>query len=872
MLAVSANASAFSWEQPVKISDPPPESGHVVWGNDALGLDVIHSEMNAAGVVQAGWMTSNEAGNAPWRTMGATRAATGAWASPQLISGQFGSDTGSLWGIEVEPDGDAVAMLRGTNPAGSGTGLYLSRRPAGGAWTTPILASPNVQGYVGYEQSPPQMAVDGSGNVAVFYRLTTFGDAVTVRRADWDTDAPLTAPTDTPIHTSTGGTSVSVGGYVERDGVDMNDSGAGIAVIFDQDDGHTYATTKGSTGGWSALTKVTSTAGLGGGVAGVDANGNAHVILGGGTHEATKPAAGSWSSVTEIPIADWGPGGMPRSVYIGRDGRAIMTIARPTSTFDEWATMAYSGGSWADPVPVPVTELMWSGADIEVVIDSNGNEHVAWAGTQNVDDGLWATRRPAGGSFGTPQEIDQRAASNHLLDLDELLVDADGEPVVVYQKHSDLMSSRGGDFPRAAVTPTSVDFGSLEVGSPASTRTVTLSNTGDAVLDVSGVQLNGPFTHNNPDCFGDDLNPGESCEIQLSFQATDTAPKSGSLVFTHNAAGGPTTVTLTGSGHNPRGNPQLNSAELQFGTREIGTVFPEDGVQGLPATLTNAGPGPIHISSVAVPFPYEASNPVGCNNLTLPANHSCTIFVKFRPVHAEETVRTLSFLTDDLASPHQITLRGTGKPAPEGGGSSEPTPQQAGTSDAKEAANGLPNLIPASDFQKNGLKIPLNIDLANTQVNGQADGIIASGGGNLLGQAGTNIIASDGVSFVGQANVNNLLGQAGTNKLRAAQSSVTVKCPSKVLKKNKKAKCRRVILISGNVFLPLPGPATLTVRPTATFNKALKQAIAYAKAQRKKGKKGKKVAPFKLEFATIIRPGGPTAPGYYQPKALTIKP
>lgn len=879
-LAIPGSAPAFSWEEPTRFDIPALES-HIF-----PSVFTEQTAMNAAGVVHAGWMANTENLTEHYRTHAATRAATGAWSAPQLITDQAPNNWNfQLLDVEVEPDGDGVALLLGPNPSANGmTSLYLSRKPHGGEWSAPMLASSNEVGYIGYEQTLPKLAVDGSGNVVVFYRFT--GATLTLRRLDWDTDAPLTAPTNTTLYTSPD--SPSTFGGIWPESIDLNDSGGGIATFNNGDDnGHVYAVTKGSTGGWSGLTKVTSTGSFyGSTVGGVDANGNAHVIIQGDSlREATKPAAGSWSSVTDIPHLDaWGAFEQlqPSAVHLAPDGKAVFAISRGADQATEWATMAYSGGAWSAPVLAPITGLLFSGADIHAVIDSSGNQHVAWVGPPaegSSTERLWATRRPSGGSFSTPELIDQQAASNHGFYIFGLHVDADGEPGLFYRQHDALMGTRGGEFPKAQVTPTSVDFGSLEVGAPASTKTVKFKNTGDAVLDVTNVQLNGPFTRNDPDC--DDLAPGESCEFQLSFQATDTSPKTGSLVLTHNAKGSPTTVPLTGTGHTPPGTPQLNAAELHFGTRQVGSVFPEPQFQGLHATLTNAGGGPIHINQVTIPHPFEATNPVGCDNLTLPANHSCTLFVRFRPTNVGEFVEQLSFLTDDPASPHRITLRGTGAPAPDNGGGggnnggagdSGPSPQEAGTNDAREAAAGQPSSVSASAFQKDGLKIPLDISFAPAQVNGQADGIVVSPS-NIIGQGATNIIASDGVSLIGQAGTN-LIGQAGTNKLalRAAQSSRTVKCPSKILKKNKRAKCKQVVLISGNLFLPIPGQATLTVKPTSTFNKALKQAIAYAKAQKKKGKKGKKVTPFKLELATIVRPGGPTAPGYYQPKALTIKP
>lgn len=94
--------------------------------------------------------------------------------------------------------------------------------------------------------------------------------------------------------------------------------------------------------------------------------------------------------------------------------------------------------------------------------------------------------------------------------------DAAGSPHVVA-----LSGSGYAPVPAASVSPTSIGFGSLWLGTATSARLVTLTSTGTAPLVVGAVRLGGA----NPGDFwiwedhraGSTLIPGASCTLQVGF-------------------------------------------------------------------------------------------------------------------------------------------------------------------------------------------------------------------------------------------------------------------------------------------------------------------------------------------------------------------
>jgi photosystem II stability/assembly factor-like uncharacterized protein len=102
----------------------------------------------------------------------------------------------------------------------------------------------------------------------------------------------------------------------------------------------------------------------------------------------------------------------------------------------------------------------------------------------------------------------------------------------------------------AELTPTSLSFGSVKVGTTSAAKTVTLKNVGTTAITISGITIAGTeagdFGETNG-C-GSSLAASASCTIIVTFKPTTTGNRSAMLKVTDSAAGSPQQVALSGTG------------------------------------------------------------------------------------------------------------------------------------------------------------------------------------------------------------------------------------------------------------------------------------------------------------------------------------
>jgi hypothetical protein len=102
----------------------------------------------------------------------------------------------------------------------------------------------------------------------------------------------------------------------------------------------------------------------------------------------------------------------------------------------------------------------------------------------------------------------------------------------------------------AAVSPTSLRFGSVALGTASAPLNATLSNNGAAAFSVSSISLTGTgaswFAQTN-NCPAS-LAPGASCTISVTFTPAAAASKSAKLSIATSATSTPLSVSLSGTG------------------------------------------------------------------------------------------------------------------------------------------------------------------------------------------------------------------------------------------------------------------------------------------------------------------------------------
>jgi len=115
----------------------------------------------------------------------------------------------------------------------------------------------------------------------------------------------------------------------------------------------------------------------------------------------------------------------------------------------------------------------------------------------------------------------------------------------------------GGGGPQVTLSPTSLTWaGKKALGVKAAAKAVTLTNSGTATLNLSNIATSGDFAlatvtktkKVTPCVAGGTVAPGATCEVKVTFTATQAGARTGSLTFTDNAPGSPQSVALSGTG------------------------------------------------------------------------------------------------------------------------------------------------------------------------------------------------------------------------------------------------------------------------------------------------------------------------------------
>jgi hypothetical protein len=100
------------------------------------------------------------------------------------------------------------------------------------------------------------------------------------------------------------------------------------------------------------------------------------------------------------------------------------------------------------------------------------------------------------------------------------------------------------------LSPTSLSFGSVKVGTKSAAKTVTLTNKGTTSLSITSIKVTGtnPGDFPTTNTCGTGIGAGASCTISVSLKPTATGARSASVSVTDNGGGSPQTVKLSGTG------------------------------------------------------------------------------------------------------------------------------------------------------------------------------------------------------------------------------------------------------------------------------------------------------------------------------------
>jgi hypothetical protein len=210
-----------------------------------------------------------------------------------------------------------------------------------------------------------------------------------------------------------------------------------------------------------------------------------------------------------------------------------------------------------------------------------------------------------------------------------------------------LALSGSGYVTTATFTPSALTFGVTAVGSISSPQVVTVTNTGNSAMIVSGVTASTQFAATT-NC--STVPPSGTCSISVSFAPTAAGAQSGNLTINDNAQGNPHSVAVSGTGI--AGVASISPSSLTFAAATVGTTSTPQTI-----TVSNTGNGPLTFSGVQSTGDFAIVNN-NCNSVA--ASATCTLQVTFTATASGTRTGTVTFTDSAANSPQFVNLTGSG--------------------------------------------------------------------------------------------------------------------------------------------------------------------------------------------------------------------
>ena len=238
------------------------------------------------------------------------------------------------------------------------------------------------------------------------------------------------------------------------------------------------------------------------------------------------------------------------------------------------------------------------------------------------------------------------------------------------------LTGTGFIAPKVSLNPASVNFNNQRTGTTSAATNVTLSNTGNDVLNITSIGLTGADAAQfnllsqangaTPACplVASTLNPNGACNFAVNFAPTTTGAKNAIVSIADDAPGNPHSVPLNGTGTAPA--VTLTPTNVAFGGQNIGTTGAVTNV-----TLTNSGTATLNLTSITLGGTDAAqfsllsqangatpACPLGASALN--AGNACNFALQFAPTTTGAKSASVSIADDATGSPQSVPLSGTG--------------------------------------------------------------------------------------------------------------------------------------------------------------------------------------------------------------------
>jgi hypothetical protein len=326
----------------------------------------------------------------------------------------------------------------------------------------------------------------------------------------------------------------------------------------------------------------------------------------------------------------------------------------------------------ASPIDYPDVVTGTSTAPISITVTNSGGaplhiSGVAITGTNPTDFAITSNTCTAAtiavnatctvGVTFTPSGTGERQANLQFTD------DASSSPQILALSGSGLAPAT----PSVTVMPSSpIMLPSTTQGTTSAPVIVTVTNSGNAPLNISAVAINGAngseFALASNTCAGAAIAANATCTVGITFTPSATGARQANLQITDNAPASPQSFALSGTGNSA--TPLAPAVLISPATVAVA------GTQGTASSSTNilisnSGNAPLHISGVVFGGANvsEFVNPTNpCVGTAIAPNASCSISVTFAPIAVGTRTETVTITDDAPNSPQTLTVNGTASP------------------------------------------------------------------------------------------------------------------------------------------------------------------------------------------------------------------
>jgi hypothetical protein len=211
------------------------------------------------------------------------------------------------------------------------------------------------------------------------------------------------------------------------------------------------------------------------------------------------------------------------------------------------------------------------------------------------------------------------------------------------------------------VSPSSLSWLSVVVGSQGASKSVTVTNQGPTVVNITSIKVGGTnagdFTIPTKTC-ASSLAASASCSVTIGFAPLSAGTRTGVLTLVDTAANSPQTIAVSGVGiPAASGVLTVSPSTLNFGNAYAGS----DG-KSLTVTLKNGTSTAVSLTGISLTGAQANEFAVSGSTcgLNLPPSATCTLTILFRTPNMGPRSATLAISNSSNGTPAMVALSGTG--------------------------------------------------------------------------------------------------------------------------------------------------------------------------------------------------------------------